>query len=324
MGLPRPPGFAAFKSWFIRALNSRLGKVDPQTQSTSHSSARPTRPFAYSYSLQRLYARTVGTVGLRPQHSRGYHRFHTSRFNTPSPHPVRIKFQPAAYFLRPQIGAFPRSILGSTLGGPARFHSSPASSAVALQQVAHSVSKALQKGLHPPSQISLPIEGQILVEVAARAACQTADGPAGYIRFTLSPPAWTPTDTDLSDPDLLNAIDTHIMELRRVKDALLKLKDYGDFPVRAMLPTDTEARIDVLFRGATAEDVARWNKNEFKLKTGRVGADQVFCAGRFEEFVRWSEVLDAEKKVDKEMEKAADGGLLRFWEQLNSLEGRIR
>ena len=105
-----------------------------------------------------------------------------------------------------------------------------------------------------------PIQGQIIAQVAARAACQTTDGPAGYIRFTLSPPAWTPTDTDLSDPDIVKAIDTQIAELQRVKNAILKLKQYGDFPVRTVLPSNPEARIDVLFRGATAEDVARWNK----------------------------------------------------------------
>ena len=82
--------------------------------------------------------------------------------------------------------------------------------------------------------------------------------------------------------------------------------------MRTVLPSNPEASIDVLFRGATAEDVARWNKNEFKLTSGRVGADQVFCAGRFEEYVRWSEVLDAEKKVDKEMEKDTCQGWRTF------------
>jgi hypothetical protein len=158
--------------------------------------------------------------------------------------------------------------------------------------------------------------------VAARAACQIKDGPAGYIRFTLAPPAWTPTDTDLSDPDIIKAIDTQISELERVKTAITKLRQYGDFPVRAVLPSNPEASIDVLFRGATEEDVARWNKNEFKLGSGRVGVDQVFCAGKFEEYVQWSEVLDVERKVEREM-KDADGGLLKFWEELNLIEGRI-
>lgn len=86
----------------------------------------------------------------------------------------------------------------------------------------------------------------------------------------------------------------------------------------------TEANIDVLFRGATAEDVKRWNKNEFKLSSGRVGADEVFCAGRFEDFVEWSEVLDVERKVEREMAgKDAEGGLLKFWEELKSMEGKI-
>lgn len=123
----------------------------------------------------------------------------------------------------------------------------------------------------------------------------------------------------------MKAIDTHIAELQRIKKALLRLRKYGDFPVRSVLPSDPEARIDVLFRGATAEDVARWNKNEFKLGSGTVGADQVFCAGKFEEYVHWSEVLDAEKKTDKEMEKGnGDLGLLKFWDELNLMEGRIR
>jgi hypothetical protein len=169
-----------------------------------------------------------------------------------------------------------------------------------------------------------PITGQIVAQVAARAACQTTDGPAGYIRFTLSPPTWTPTDSDLSDPDIEKAIDTHIAELQRIKTAIQKLRQYGDFPVRAVLPSNPEATMDVLFRGATAEEVARWNKNEFRLASGRVGADTVFCAGRFEEFVKWSEGLDAEKKAEREMAVKADGGLLKFWEELNMLEGRIR
>ena len=164
-----------------------------------------------------------------------------------------------------------------------------------------------------------------MIQVSARAACQNTDGPAGYIRFTLSPPAWTPTETDLSDPDLISAIDAHIAELRRVKNALLKLKTYGDLPVRTVIPTNPEATIDILFRGATAEDVARWNKNEFKLPSGRVGADQIFCAGRFEDFVRWSEILEAENTVVKEnLNFEGDQGLLKFWEELNLLEGRIR
>jgi hypothetical protein len=140
---------------------------------------------------------------------------------------------------------------------------------------------------------------------------------------TWSPPAWTPTETDLSDPDIVKAIDTHIAELQRVKNALLKLKHYGDFPVRTVLPSNPEARIDVLFRGATAEDVARWNKNEFKLGSGQVGADEVFCAGNFEAYVRWSEILEAEEKVEKEMQRG-NGEVFQFWEELNQLEGRIR
>ena len=180
-------------------------------------------------------------------------------------------------------------------------------------------------GLHPVAKLNAAaaLKAQILAQVAARAACHVTDGPAGYIRFTLAPPAWTPTESYLSDPDIVDAIDTHIAELQRVKIALLKLKRYGDFPVRTVLPSNPEARIDVLFRGSTAEDVARWNKNEFKLATGQVGADLVFCAGNFEEYIRWSEILDAEKKVEKEMPKG-NGELLKFWEELNQLEGRIR
>jgi hypothetical protein len=184
------------------------------------------------------------------------------------------------------------------------------------------VSTALKNGKHPHPQTLLP--GTIVAQVASRAACQTNDGPAGYIRFTLSPPVWTPTETDLSDPDVIKAIDTHIDELQRIKKAILKLKKYGDFPVRAVLPSNSEATIDVLFRGASVEDVARWNKNEFKLSSGHVGADQAFCAGRFEEFVRWSDVLDVEKKVEREMKANVDGGVLKFWEELNMMEGRIR
>lgn len=87
---------------------------------------------------------------------------------------------------------------------------------------------------------------------------------------------------------------------------------------------DSEAKIDVLFRGATAEDVARWNANEFKLTSGLVGADTVFCAGRFEEFVRWSEVLDVERRVDREMLARNKNDVLKFWKELDLLEGRIR
>src|SRR5208282_4538159 len=111
-------------------------------------------------------------------------------------------------------GAFPRSPWGSPLGAAARFHTSPASTAVALNQIAHSISAALQSGRHPTTCLTQPIHGQIIAQVAARAACQTTDGPAGYIRFNLSPPAWTPTDTDLSDPDIVKAIDTQIAELQ--------------------------------------------------------------------------------------------------------------
>lgn len=82
--------------------------------------------------------------------------------------------------------------------------------------------------------------------------------------------------------------------------------------------------MDVLFPGATAEDVKRWNQSEFRLACGRVGVDTVFCAGRFEEVVGWSEVLDVERVVERDMGGKADVGLLKFWEELNMLEGRIR
>ena len=328
MGLPRPPGlpgFSTFRSWIVKALNSRIGKVNQAGQTVTQPHPQSPRTFRSSATHPTTHVRTLT---LRPLYihqaqTRGIHQFHIPRFTKPLSNFSRIKFQPTTYFLRPQVGAFPRSPWLSPLGTAARFHTSPASTAVALNQIAQSVSTDLRSGFQPATRLT---HGQIIAKVAARAACQNADGPAGYIRFTLSPPAWTPTDTDLSDPDIVKAIDTQIAELQRVKNAILKLKQYGDFPVRTVLPSNPEARIDVLFRGATAEDVARWNKNEFKLTSGRVGADHVFCAGRFEEYVRWSEVLDVEKKVEKEMDKenAKDGGLLKFWEELNLMEGRIR
>ena len=324
MALPRPPGlpsFSALRSWVVRAINSKLGRTDPQPQ------ARP--------SPTRHQARTLSTTALgqpspRPAipknpslrlQARQYSQFHIPRFTKGIPRFPRIKFTPTSYLLRPQVGAFPRRAWGQPAGSTAsHFHTSPASAAIALNQIAHSVSSALRSGNHPDSRPVASVKAQIAALVAAKAAAQTTDGPAGYIRFTLSPPAWTPVETDLSDPDIVKAIDTQIAELQRVKAALLRLRKYGDFPVRTTLP-DIEAKIDVLFRGATAEDVARWNANEFKLASGIVGADQVFCAGQFEEFVRWSEVLDVEKRVDLEMARKND--VLKFWQELDLLEGRI-
>ena len=323
MGFLRPPGFAAVKSWFVRALNSRIGKSDTAVQSQHHPSAPPIRTFR---TPPRTATLQIHPPKLRPAHlygtqTRSLHQFHIPKFSRPSPNILRPKFPPTSYLLRSQVGAFPRSPWHTP--GARGFHNSPASSAIVLNQIAHSVSTALRTGLHPAFKLNAPaaLKAQILAQVAARAACQSTDGPAGYIRFTLSPPAWTPTESDLSDPDIVNAIDTHIAELQRVKTALLKLKQYGDFPVRTVLPSNPEARIDVLFRGATADDVARWNKNEFKLGSGQVGAEQVFCAGNFEDYVRWSEILDAEKKVENEGKR--NGELLMFWEELNQLEGRI-
>jgi hypothetical protein len=74
--------------------------------------------------------------------------------------------------------------------------------------------------LHPPNRVIQPVRGAIAAHVAAGAAAQATDGPAGYVRFPLSPPAWTPTDNDLSDPDVVKVIDTHISELQRVKKAI--------------------------------------------------------------------------------------------------------
>jgi hypothetical protein len=326
MGLPRPPGlpsFSALRSWVVRAINSKLGRADHQPQA-----ARPSAP--------RHHARTLSTTALGhkpprptiPKHSlrlqaRQYSQFQFPRFAKGFPKFPRIKFTPTSYLLRPQVGAFPRRAWGQPAGSSAsHFHTSPASAAIALNQIAHSVSSALRSGVHPDSTPVASVKAQIAALVAAKAAAQTTDGPAGYIRFTLSPPAWTPTETDLSDPDIVKAIDTQIAELRRVKAALVRLRKYGDFPIRATLP-DVEAKIDVLFRGATAEDVARWNANEFKLASGLVGADTMFCAGRFEEFVRWSEVLDVERRVDREMLARNKNEVLKFWEELDLLEGRI-
>jgi hypothetical protein len=321
MGLPRPPGLATIKSWFLRTVNNRISKVDTPAQQPSQHPSPSTGSRAYSSltksSTHRLHSQTIKHLHIHPQ-TRTFHQFYIPRHTRPSPPFPRIKFHPSTSLLRPQIGAFPKN----PWSGISRFHTSPASSAIVLNQITHSVSTALRNGLHPKTKLQPPITGQIIAQVAARAACQTKDGPAGYIRFTLSPPAWTPTDTDLSDPDIVNAIDTHIAELQRIKTAIQKLKQYGDFPVRAVVLSNSEATMDVLFRGATAEDVRRWNQNEFRLASGRVGADTVFCAGRFEEFVKWSEVLDAEKKAEREMAVKANGGLLKFWEELNILERR--
>ena len=325
MGFLRPPGFAAVKSWLIRALNSRLAKADPQVQLQPRPAAQSSRTLTTQTHTATSQSRPprLRPALLHGTQSRALHQFHIPKFSKPPPSFIRIKFQPSSYLLRPQVGVFPRNPWGAP--GARGFHNSPASSAIVLNQIAHSVSTALRTGIHPPTKLNAPaaMKAQILAQVAARAACQSTDGPAGYIRFILAPPAWTPSESDLSDPDIVKAIDTHIAELQRVKKALLKLKQYGDFPVRTVLPSNPEARIDVMFRGATAEDVARWNKNEFKLGSGQVGADQVFCAGNFEEYVRWSEILEAEKKVEREIRRG-NGEVFQFWEELNQLEGRIR
>jgi len=324
MRVPRPlglPSFSAFRSWVVKTLNGKLGRADPQPQVDLAVSRPAVRSFATNALGHAVRPPNLRPVRLRPAQTRDYHQFHIPRFTKPLPTFPRITFAPTSYFLRPQVGAFPRRAWGPG-SSAAHFHSSPVSAAVAINLIAHSVSNALRSGAHGNTRPAASATAQIAAFVAARAACQVTDGPAGYIRFTLSPPAWTPADTDLSDPDIVKAIDTHIAELQRVKKALLKLKRYGDFPVRATLP-DVEANIDVLFRGATAEDVERWNANEFKLASGRVGADQVFCAGRFEEHVKWSEILDAERKADREMAKNRNEALLKFWEELNTLEGRI-
>jgi len=326
MGLPRPPGFAGIKSWVIRLFNGRV------SSKVEHPQAPP-QPGA-SHATRQLSSLSISTpprgsrVVQTPQFSRQAHGFHTftfPRINRNAPKFGRVNPPSTSFFLRPQVGAFPRSPWAFTASGRKYFHTSPATNAIVLKQIAQSVSTALRMGTHPQTQRPSLVPGQILAEVAARAACQNTAGPAGYIRFTLSPPSWTPTETDLSDPEIIEAIDTHIAELKRIKSSLTKLKKYGDFPVRATLPSGPEATIDVLFRGVPAEDVARWNQNEFKLGSGRVGADQVFCAAGFEENVQWSEVLDAERKVDMEMKNkaTADTGLLKFWDELNMLEGRI-
>jgi hypothetical protein len=205
MGLLRAPGFASLKSWFVRAFHSRVAKVDPPAQQSHPTPPRTSRSYT---SLTK--ASTPRTQPLRiqpfqnyPHQTRGIHQFYIPKFNKSPPKFARIKFYPASYFFRPQIGAFPRGIWSSPPGGTARFHTSPSSSAPVLNQIAHSVSTALQNGLHPHPQTPLP--GTIAAQVASRAACQTNDGPAGYIRFTLSPPTWTPTETDLSDPDVIKA-----------------------------------------------------------------------------------------------------------------------
>ena len=326
MGLLRPPGFAGIKSWVLRLFNPRASKVEPPSQPPASSASHATR----QYSLLRTASPHTGARIVQPlQHSRSqvrdFHFFSFPKISRNAPRSVRIKLQYTSFLLRPQVGAFPRSPWTASVGGRKSFHTSPATNAIALQQVARSVSTALRTGLHPQTHLPALIPGQIIAEVASRAACQNTDGPAGYIRFTISPPSWTPTETDLSDPEVIEAIDTHIAELQRIKTALGKLRKYGDFPVRTTLESCPEATIDVLFRGATVDDVARWNRNEFKLGSGRVGADQVFCAAGFEENVKWSEVLDAERKVDGEMRnKGMDPGLLKFWDELNRMEGRIR
>jgi hypothetical protein len=312
MGLPRPPGYAGIKAWFVKVLNSRLGRVE---HGQAQALPKQTRPFSQS-TRPRLHT-NPRTANTGSRQARGYHQFSFPKFNRPIPRfpGVRVKLHSSTVFIRGPIGAFPKSPWNQP--GLAQFHTSPASGAVALNQIADSVSTALRNGLH-----SQPApQGGILAEVTARIACNFTDGPAGYIRFNLSPPAWTPTDSDLSDPDIIKAIDTQIAELQRVRAGLLKLKEYGDFPVRVVLPANPEPAIDVLFRGASADDVARWNKNEFKLASGRVGADQIFCAARFEDYVKWSEVLDIERTVDGEYKR--DQGLLKFWDELNQLEGRI-
>jgi len=326
MGLFRPPGFAGIKSWVVRLFNARISKIEHPSQAPAQSVSHARRPYSSNTnaSTPRTASQVVRPLQLGRSQARGFHQFPLPKFNRNAPRFVRIKLQSTSFFLRPQVGAFPRSPWAASVGGRKYFHSSPATNAIALQQVADSVSTALRNGLHPQTRLPAIVPGRIVAEVSARAACQNADGPAGYIRFTLAPPPWTPTETDLSDPEIIEAIDTHIAELQRIKTALLKLKKYGDFPVRAVLPSNPEATIDVLFRGVTADDVARWNKNEFKLGSGRVGADQVFCAARFEDNVKWSEILDAERKVDKEMRnKNGDATLLKFWDELNMMEGRI-
>jgi hypothetical protein len=125
-----------------------------------------------------------------------------------------------------------------------------------------------------------------------------------------SPGESRPTNSDLSDSIVIKAIDTQIAKLQRVKPALLTLRENGDFSVRTVLVSDLKPRIDV-FRRASADDVAIWNKNEFKLGNGRVGADQIFCAAIFEDLLfKWSEIRHAEKKVDGELKGGT--GLLKF------------
>src|SRR5208282_1349893 len=112
----------------------RLGKIDQAGQTASHQVTRPfTSTARPSVSIPNpLRSQTLQPLQINLPQSRGIHHFYIPKFRKPPPNFPRIKFHPTTYFLRPQVGAFPRSPWGSPLGGTARFHTSPASTAVAL------------------------------------------------------------------------------------------------------------------------------------------------------------------------------------------------
>jgi hypothetical protein len=304
MTLPRPPGLAGIKSWIIRVLNSRFNKLDRGSQPAIQSVATQTsRPFSTATARSRVQ-RTYNALVPRVSQSRSFTQF---TFPRNARKTSRIKIHPTTFFLRPPV-------LGTwfRVGGRA-FHTSPTTNALLIQQIAHGVSKSLNLGLHPRSTNFVP--GTVLAEISSRAR----DALAGYIRFSLSPPTWIPSRAGVQDPDLLSAVTSQLRDLERVVGAITKLRSYGDFPTRVLVAEDTrEVSLDVLFPGATTEDVARWNREEFKLGTGRVGQDEGGWRTRgYEENVEWSEVLDVERRDQRE-------GIMLFWEELKGLEGRIR
>lgn len=207
---------------------------------------------------------------------------------------------PFASTLRPTLtgGAIPRSTMGYSLGGGARFFShSPAAPAQVFSQVSHAMRAFVNSGKGNCLRQNRKM-GPVSVRAQLAASLAQQDAPGAYIDFDLSPTMTCISPLSVAHRSLGNVeflenltadFDAMMATLIAVNADIRSLSTLGDLPVSLVGPAGSILRVH--FRGCDG-DFVETLCGEVGVKRGIVHEDERFTFGMLAPgSVTWEEMM---------------------------------